>query len=255
MTVKSFQRHDISDELWAIVATFFPDTKGKRGRPAGDNRTFFNGVLWVMRTGSPWRDLPEWYGNWNSVFVRFRRLAKSGFWEMLNAKMIDDPDWEWVMIDASHIKVHQHGMGARGGTEDAGRTKGGINTKMHAAVDANGLPINFVITAGNIADCTQATQLLEGLSPEYILADKGYDADAIIEFVQSIPAEAVIPPKNNRKDQRYYDTYIYKLRHLVENYFQKIKNWRSLATRYVKTTLSFSSYLYIFNALMLAKLQ
>ena len=62
---------------------------------------------------------------------------------------------EWVMLDASHIKVHQHGMGAPRGTEDAGRTKGGINTKIHVAVDSHGMPIRFLITAGNQADCTQ----------------------------------------------------------------------------------------------------
>ena len=145
------------------------------------------------------------------------------------------PDLEWVMLDASHIKVHQHGMGAPGGTEDAGRTKGGINTKIHVAVDSHGMPIRFLITAGNQADCTQGIPLLENLVLQYVLADKGYDSDAIVEYVLD------------------YDKYLYKLRHLVENCFQKAKRWRGLATRYVKTTLSFSSYFYIFNTLMWAK--
>ena len=90
------------------------------------------------------------------------------------------------MIDASHIKVHQHGMGARGGTEDAGRTKGGINTKVHAAVDAFGMPVRFLITAGNQADCTQGIALLEGLPLQYVLADKTYDTDTIIGFCSAV---------------------------------------------------------------------
>lgn len=146
-TVKAYQRHDITDELWCKIAPFFPNGTGKRGRPAGDNRRFFNAVAWIMRSGAPWRDLPPDYGNWNSIFVRFRRLAKAGFWEKLASSFSDCPDLEWVMLDASHIKVHQHGMGAPGGTEDAGRTKGGINTKIHVAVDSHGMPIRFLITA------------------------------------------------------------------------------------------------------------
>lgn len=254
MTSNSQHRHDISNKLWSKIEPEFPKNEGKPGRPPFCNRTFFNGVLHIMRSGAPWRDLPPSYGKWNSVYVRFRRLAKDGFWERLFAKFIDHPDLEWVMIDASHIKVHQHGMGAQGGTEDAGKTKGGINTKLHAAVDSNGMPINFIITAGTTADCTQATSLLDGLSPEYVLADRGYDTDEIVQYVENNSAVVVIPPKKNRKEQRQYDKYLYKLRHQVENYFQKVKNWRSLATRYVKTTLSFASYFHIFNTLMWAKL-
>lgn len=205
--------------------------------------TFLNAALFIMRTGSLRRVLPPSYGHRNTVYVRFRRLAKNGFWESLVAKFTDHPDLEWVMIDASHIKVHQHGMGAQGGTEDAGMTKGGINTKLHAVVDSNGMPINFIITAGTTADCTQAISLLEGLSPEYVLADRGYDTDEIVQYVENHSAVVVIPPKRNRKEQRQYDKHLYKLRHLVENYFQKVKKWRNLATRYVKTTLSFASYL------------
>lgn len=253
MDATAHHRHDISDELWARIESMFPDSKGRRGRPAGDNRCFFNAVLWIMRSGAPWRDLPPDYGNWNSVFVRFRRLAKAGFWAGMAKQFSDCPDFEWIMIDASHIKVHQHGMGAPGGTEDAGRTKGGINTKLHVAVDSHGMPIRFLLAAGNLADCTQGIPLLRGFPLQHVLADKGYDTDAIIEYLRSHHADPVIPPKSNRKEQREYDKYLYKLRHLVENYFQKVKLWRGLATRYVKTTLSFSSYFNIFNMLMWAK--
>ena len=120
----------ISAMNFGPIEPVFPDSNGKPGRPAGDNRRFFNAVLWIMRSGAPCRDLPSDYGHWNSVFVRFRRLAKAGFWTGLAKLFTDCPDFEWIMINASHTKVHQHGMGAPGGTEDAGRTKGGINTKI-----------------------------------------------------------------------------------------------------------------------------
>ena len=157
------------------------------------------------------------------------------------------------MIDASHIKVHQHGMGAPGGTEDAGSTKVGINTKLHAAVDAHGMPVRILITAGNHADCTQGTALLEGFPLQFVLSDKVYVTDSIIGYLLNRQAVPVIHPKSNCKTQRDYDKYLYKLRHLVENYFQKVKSWRGLATRYMKTTLSFSSYFNIFNSFMWAK--
>ena len=89
MDATAHHRHDISDELWANIEPVFPDRNGKRGRPAGDNRCFFNAVLWIMRSGAPWRDLPPHYGHWNSVFVRCRRLVKAGFWTRL-AKLFTD---------------------------------------------------------------------------------------------------------------------------------------------------------------------
>ena len=97
MDATAHHRHDISDELWARIEPLFPDNNGKRGRPAGDNRRFFNAVLWIMRSGAPWRDLPPDYGHWNSVFVRFRRLAKAGFWTRLAKLFISCPDFEWIM--------------------------------------------------------------------------------------------------------------------------------------------------------------
>ena len=192
MDITAHHHHDISDELWAKIESMFPDSKGKRGRPAGDNRRFFNAVLWIMRSGAPWRDLLPDYGHWNSVFVRFRRLAKAGFWTRLAELFTNCPDLEWIMIDASHIKVHQHGMGALGGTEDAGRTKGGINTKVHAAVDAHGIPVNFLITTGNDADYAHAIALLEGHPLQFVLADKATDTimgicSAVRQFLSSLP--------------------------------------------------------------------
>jgi len=103
--------------------------KGQWGGIAEDNRRFINAVFWILRTGAPWRDLPTEYGNWNSVAKRFRRWVESGLWENILEKVIDDPDYEWLMIDASHIKVHPHAAVAAGGNQDMERTKGGLTPK------------------------------------------------------------------------------------------------------------------------------
>ena len=118
-------RHDISDEVWVLISPHLPGQQGQWGGIAENNRRFINAVFWILRTGAPWRDLPPSYGNWNSVAKRFRRWAKEGIWEKVLESLIDEPDYEWLMIDASHIKVHPHATGAEGGNQDMGRTKGG----------------------------------------------------------------------------------------------------------------------------------
>ena len=118
-------RHDISDKSWELIAPHLPGQAGQWGGVAEDNRKFVNAVFWILRTGAPWRDLPPSYGNWNSVAKRFRRWATEGIWEQVLEALIDEPDYEWLMIDASHIKVHPHATGAVGGNQDMDRTKGG----------------------------------------------------------------------------------------------------------------------------------
>ena len=112
--------------------------------------------------------------------------------------------------------------------------KRGLNTKIHLAVDAHGMPVRILITEGTRADCSQAEHLIEGIDAEYLLADKGYDSDKIIEKVKEGGMTAVIPPRCSRLTTRNYDNYLYRLRHLVENAFLKLKQWRGIATRYAK---------------------
>ena len=119
------RRHDISDNVWALLEPHLPGREGVWGGRAQDNRRFINAVFWVLRTGAPWRDLPPDYGGWSNTHRRFIRWRDKGVWEALLEKLIDEPDYEWLMIDASHIKVHPHAAGARGGNEAMDQTKGG----------------------------------------------------------------------------------------------------------------------------------
>uniref|UniRef100_UPI0009AD6100 IS5 family transposase n=1 Tax=Candidatus Protochlamydia sp. R18 TaxID=1353977 RepID=UPI0009AD6100 len=159
-------------------------------------------------------------------FIRWRNQR---VWERLLEVLIDDLDYEWLVIDASHCQVHPHAAGAKGGNQSMSRTKGA----------------QYKITEGTTADCTQASNLIAGLTAERLLADKGYDSDAIVEQAISQGMQVVIPPRKNRITGREYDKDLYKLRHLVENAFLHLKRWRGIATRYAKNTASFLAAVHI----------
>ena len=108
-------RRELTSLQWARISNLVPGKKGDRGRTGEDNRLFVDAVLWILRTGAPWRDLPRAFGNWNSVFVRFNRWSRKGVWENLFKVLSEDPDFEHVMIDATIIRAHQHAAGAKGG--------------------------------------------------------------------------------------------------------------------------------------------
>src|ERR1043166_5355860 len=146
-----------------------PDQKGSTGR---DNRMFVEGVLWIVRTGSPWRDLPGVFGDWNSVFRRFSRWSRKGIWRRLFEAMSDDPDFEYLIVDSTIVRAHQHASGAKkGGAEDQalGRPRGGLRTKIHLAVRGLGCPVRFILTAGQRGDAPQALPLIEGLPAKAVM--------------------------------------------------------------------------------------
>lgn len=119
------RRHDISDYAWERIEPLLPGRKGQWGGIARDNRLFINAVFWILRTGSPWRDLPPDYGDWKNTHRRFCRWRDKGVWSSVYEILTVDTDMEWLMIDATHIKVHAHASGATRGNDEMGMTKGG----------------------------------------------------------------------------------------------------------------------------------
>jgi transposase len=105
----------LTDEQWQRVAALLPGKATDPGATAKDNRLFLEGVLWIARTGAPWRDLPDTFGLWNSVWRRFRRWALKGVFERVFNRLSADPDFEYVIVDGTIVRVHQHGTGAKGG--------------------------------------------------------------------------------------------------------------------------------------------
>jgi putative transposase len=105
----------LNDGQWQRIETLCVGKPGDPGGTGADNRMFVEAVLWIARTGSPWRDLPAIFGNWNSIFVRFNRWSAGGVWRRLFAALSDDPDFEYLIIDSTIVRAHQHAAGAKGG--------------------------------------------------------------------------------------------------------------------------------------------
>jgi len=98
---KWIHRHDISDKVWSILSPLLPGQQGGWGAVAKDNRLFINAVFWILRTGSPWRDLPSSYGDWKNTHRRFSRWRDNGIWERILERLINNPDFKWLMIDST----------------------------------------------------------------------------------------------------------------------------------------------------------
>jgi len=108
-------RHEISQSAWERIEHLLPGRPGDVGVTAADNRLFINAVYWITKTGAPWRDLPARFGRWNSVFQRFNRWSKKGVWQRLAAALSEDADLEWLLIDSTVVRAHQHAAGQKGG--------------------------------------------------------------------------------------------------------------------------------------------
>ena len=135
--------------------------------------------------------------------------------------------------------------------EALGRSRGGFTTKVHAACDALGNPLRFILTPGQRSDLTQAEALLSGEEPGAVIADKGYDADWLIEQITLLEAEVVIPSKRHRKVQREIDLNLYADRNKIERLFNRLKHYRRVATRYEKTARNYLAFLHVASIMTL----
>lgn len=137
--------------------------------------------------------------------------------------LIDVPDYEWLMIDASHSKAPPHAPGAPRSQSGDGARQRWLNTKIHLVMDVHGMPVRIIVTKAIRADCVKVANLMEGMCAKHLIADNGYDSDDIVAQAMTQEMQAQIPSRRNRKEQRDYDKHLYRQRHLVENAFLHIK--------------------------------
>ncbi|WP_425525922.1 IS5 family transposase [Vandammella animalimorsus] len=246
------QRRVLSDRQWQLMAPHCLGKPGDVGRSGADNRLFVEAVLWIVRTGSPWRDLPAEFGKWNTVFKRYRDWVKADVFHRIFAAVSGEPDMEYAMVDATIVKVHRHGQGAKGGPQSQaiGRSRGGMSTKILALCDALGNLVKFVLMPGQRHDSRGVRELIDGMKLGALLADKAFDADWLIQQLQAQGVQVVISQMPTRRKRLPIDEHMYRWRHLIENFFGKLKEFKRIAMRSDKTDSSFASAIYLAAALI-----
>jgi transposase len=206
-------------------------------------------MLHVLRVGCPWRDMHERYGKWNSVYVRFRRWAEQGVWDALLETLVElglTDDWQH-MIDSTTVRGHSQAAGAKGGLirkllVDHAAALRAKSTPAQTVKDAL---LAFVLTGGEASDyvAVPALMAMPVSKPRLLLADKGYDGDAVRQDLLLNGIVPVIPPKANRKNPPPCDFKAYKDRNRIERMFNRLKQFRRIATRFDKTAKSFAAFL------------
>ena len=245
----------LPDEKWSKIVAFLRDCpRAYVGNPV-ECRRFVEGVLWVTRSGGQWRLLPAEYGKWNSVYKRFAGWCDNEVWEQMHQHFADDPDMENLIIDSTIVRAHPCSAGALKKTvgrrnKRSDGVRGGFSTKIHVSVDALGNPLRFILTAGQRHDSTQAEALTAKFEFERIIADKSYDSTDFLQQMLERGAETVIPPRRNRRVTREYDKHLYRERHLVECFINKIKQFRRVFSRFDKMAKRYLGFLSFVGALI-----
>lgn len=254
------QRHTLTDTQWERLVPLLPaERPKKRGHPYHSHRMILNGILWILATGAPWRDLPERYGPWSTVANRFYAWRKIGLWDRLFAALQREADaegtldWSTHFVDSTVIRAHQHAAGARrSDTDEAlGRSQGGFSTKLHLRAEGQGKPMVLLVTAGQRHEQTMFEPLMEAgrvkrrgrgrprHRPKRLVGDKGYSSRRNRRYLYRKGIGTVIPRKRNERRHGRFDRVTYRERNRVERLINRLKQFRRIATRYEKVALNY----------------
>ena len=202
----SFYHKDLTEAQWNRIKDLFPEGK-KVGRRPLDPRKVFNGILWILKSGARWRDLPPCYGNWNSIYHKFRQWCESDLFRLLLQIInIDAHSATLLELDSTFCKVHQSACSGLK-NQAIGTSRGGKNTKVHVLINERMQLMNVVLTGGQIHDSEPALDLFAGidLAGKKVLADKAYSCEKIRNQLEERGAHVCIPDKSNFKMKHFFD--------------------------------------------------
>jgi transposase len=263
-------RYDLTDAQYALLEAELPTNDGKTGHPWGAHRPLINGIFWRLHTGAPWRDIPERYGNWTTIYDRYTWWRRDGTWDRivraLQRKLdaAGQIDWNQWSLDGTIVRAHRAAAGAPHDPVDGadepvnhalGRSVGGFSTKIHLLSDSTGVPLDALLTPGQTHESTQLEAVLEQADiprttprrrrkPRRLSADRAYDAQRIRHFLRRHGIQPIIPPRRRRgKPKRgrpvTYDRVAYRKRSTIEQCVGWLKECRAVATRYEKLALNY----------------
>jgi transposase len=241
----------LTEEQFTQLNRLLPPEDSGRGRPPKiRNREALEGRLHILRTGTPWRDVPQAYGEWHTMYLRWQRWVERGVWWnlLMVLKRLKRSALQRVFLDSTVVRAHQHAAGApqKKGDQAIGRSRGGLSTTMHALCGSESDAVDLRSTAGQAGDAEVGEELIDALDPREGLRpaamDKAYDSTAIRAKLAAKGIDPVIPPKANRLEIIVYDKAQYKQRNKVERLFNKLKQFRRVATRYEKLKATFRAF-------------
>jgi transposase len=278
------RRGELTDAAWVRLRPLLPEN-GRRGKQWRDHRQVINGILWRLRVGAPWRDVPERYGPWQTCYDRFVRWRRDGTWDRLLALAQSAADAagaiDWtICIDGTIVRAHQHATGARRRRSAAdraarathpvdealGRSRGGRTTKLHLACDGRGRVLAVVLTPGQRHESTQLGVVLDAIHvprpggrgrqrkrPDHVIADKGYSYPVCRRLLRRRGLAHTIPERRDQRRRRSarpgrppaFDAARYRARNVIERCVEWLKRWRAVATRYDKRALNYRAVVVI----------
>lgn len=268
---------DLSPRQWQVLEGTLPNDP-QRGRPFRNHHQVLQGILWRLKNGTPWREIPQRYGPWSTCYDRFRRWERDGTWDRIVQTLIDlhghEIDWCHLAHDSTHVRAHRSATGAphQPAQADAGRdviphehlgiSRGGRSTKIHAMADQHARPLTVLLTPGQASDGANLVPTLEGLRvnvpgsgrprtrPERLIVDRAYGARVYREQLRARGIACVCPEREDAKRYRLakgraggrppaFDVEAYRGRNVIERCFNRLKDFRCVATRYEKRGRSF----------------
>ena len=257
-------RYNLTDREWNAIRVYLPaERPRKAGRPWIPHRQVINGILWVLRTGCIWAEVPSEFGKAKTIYNRFWRWSREGLWNRIFGELIRYRNSTgkvnrtvWC-IDSSVIRAHRVAAGARKGglsseqnaqKQALGRSRGGYSTKIHLVTDEKGLPLAITATPGQAGETPELQGLLNSIPfsihrkskrPKSIAGDKAYSAKATRTYLTRKGIVDVIPRRANETQQTRFRKALYKKRNIVERVIGWLKEDRRIATRYEKTVQNF----------------